>query len=503
MNNFTQIGGACVPSVNNATVVSLVAAETFTGLADFIIDFAEITVSLFAQPAAARGTVYLEFSPDGIHWDTSIPLMVSDPTAFVPFPLRIVQPYFRVRYVNGATAQTEFRLSALYHRTGVKHLTRLQGQSIGPLEPTEVMRALVEPSIASRHMAIAADRAIFGASVVGSRQTHLLAHFDLPFADNSTTPTTSGGATLSQLDGEAILSTGAAATVAARLETRRRVSYSPGNEIYVMFTARFTTPTHADSYQRIGIYDDSNGFFIGYNGLDFGHTRRRVGVDSFFSRAAAWNGDPADGSGVSRFTRNEVPEPLNLTRFNIYRIRFGWLGSASAVFEVMAPDGHWVLLHTATVPNALSVPHIASPILPVRCEVSKTGADATVLQLGTCSWNAGVVTGRPLDDTYEEFTGVAAEGVGPAIDLSYLGIMEKYALRVQPVGGSPNWDVRLEVDLTNNFLDNRTEILDHRQSDGAGATKFVTGKPARYMRYRVANLSGGAGTLNIQLAAMR
>lgn len=102
-----------------------------------------------------------------------------------------------------------------------------------------------------------------------------------------------------------------------------------------------------------------------------------------------WNGDPLDGSAHSRFTRNEVAEALDLTKYNIYRIRFGWLGSASVLLEIMAPDGHWVIGHTATAPNTLTTPHIISPVLPIRAEVGKVNADATNLELGTCSWNGG------------------------------------------------------------------------------------------------------------------
>jgi hypothetical protein len=61
----------------------------------------------------------------------------------VPQPLRAVLPYFRVRYVNGGTALSEFRLTSLYHRTGAKQLTRFLSQPIDATEPVENVRAFV------------------------------------------------------------------------------------------------------------------------------------------------------------------------------------------------------------------------------------------------------------------------------------------------------------------------------------------------------------------------
>jgi hypothetical protein len=55
------------------------------------------------------GTLYVEQSPDGANWDIVDSYSVSAGTG-LKFSVEKVLPYARVRYVNGATAQTVFRL---------------------------------------------------------------------------------------------------------------------------------------------------------------------------------------------------------------------------------------------------------------------------------------------------------------------------------------------------------------------------------------------------------
>jgi len=62
--------------------------------------------SVYADQA---GTLYVEQSPDGTNWDLVDSYSVSAGTG-LRFSVEKVLPYARVRFVNGATAQTTFRL---------------------------------------------------------------------------------------------------------------------------------------------------------------------------------------------------------------------------------------------------------------------------------------------------------------------------------------------------------------------------------------------------------
>jgi hypothetical protein len=180
-------------------------------------------------------------------------------------------------------------------------------------------------------------------------------------------------------------------------------AYSSGCEIFAHFTAAFTTPTNVNSYQRIGLYNSLNGFYVGYNGTSFGVTVRNNGVDTAYLQSN-WNLDTLTGQVGSLFTRNGAPEALNTNYANVWRVRFGWLGSAPIYFEILSPDGEWVTFHKIKQPNTSFNPSITNPNLPITVDVSKTSADTTNLILYTACWGAGITFAtNVLEDpqTYE------------------------------------------------------------------------------------------------------
>ena len=72
------------------------------------------------------------------------------------------------------------------------------------------------------------------------------------------------------------VTSGAAANSGAECLTRDRVPYRPGQGTIARFTALFTTGV-ANSEQWVGIGDDGEGYFFGYQGADFGLSRRYGG----------------------------------------------------------------------------------------------------------------------------------------------------------------------------------------------------------------------------------
>lgn len=402
--SYTPVLESCAVSEGNSSNTPLGSGQIFVGIMEDIRQFAEVSFSIYAEPFNATGTVYFEFSPDGLNWDISIPIIIKDPTAFISFPLRVVLPFYRARYENGGVDQTIFRFTTIFNRIGAKNLTRTPTQIIGSAEPVEVVRALIEPSLgASRKYFLAADRSIFGMGVVGCRISQISARFDSPIENSNVYSTITGTGIILQGNGQTIISTGTDLTSSVKLQTSKSIKYTPGRELYAIFTAWFTTPTNINAHQRIGLYDDNNGFFIGYHGMDFGITVRSFGSDQFIPKGSL-DGDPLDGSANSQFTKDDIQQVIDFTKYNIYRIRFGWLGSAPVFFEVMAPDGNWVNLHLLNRPNSSNVPHITSPDLPIRMEIIKNGSDITNLQMGTGSWDAGIVD-APNSIAIEEMKG--------------------------------------------------------------------------------------------------
>lgn len=237
---------------------------------------------------------------------------------------------------------------------------------------------------------ISSDREVFGTVPTLTRIAQVRADFSQSLANNRVTTSTTGSGSVTQGSGKVTVSSGTDATASARLDSTDTVRYAPGREIYSIFTAAFTTPTDSASFQRTGLFDDNNGFFIGYEGTSFGITLRSGGSDTTTAQAS-FADDTLTGDPTSDFIRSKVPEALDPTLYNIYRIRFGWLGAAAVFFEIMSPEGTWVTFHTIQYPNTATVPHILSPNLSLRSEVGKTSSDSTDLQILTSSWDAGIV----------------------------------------------------------------------------------------------------------------
>jgi hypothetical protein len=246
---------------------------------------------------------------------------------------------------------------------------------------TETTLASINSQIASGITATVASD-VLGTAVTGSRNNEVEISFFTAFNSDVITNTTASGGSATITGGHARYRTGANATGAAKGVSVYSCKYRPAHEQYVFFTAAFTTGV-ANSYQRIGLYDTNNGFFIGYEGTSFGVTLRTGASDTTTARAS-WNGDPLDGSAGSLFTRGGSPEAINLTYSNLYRIRFAWLGSASILFEVFSPDGAWVTFHTIKIPNSQLDPSIQNPELPITIDVAKTSGASDLSLYSAC-----------------------------------------------------------------------------------------------------------------------
>lgn len=268
---------------------------------------------------------------------------------------------------------------------------------------------------------------VFGAGVSVQQFNQIEISFDTaPGATLITNTVTSTGSN-SIANGHALYSTGTGVTSSSKAVSIQINNYRPLYQSYAAFTAAFTTPTSANSYQRLGLYDANNGFFIGFNGLNFGVTIRTATVDAFTNRTS-FNTDLLTGAATSKFTRNGTPEAINLNVSNLYRIRFAWLGSAPIIYEVYSPDGVWVPFHIIKMPNSQLNPSITIPNLPMTLDVSKTAADATNLVVYTACWAAGAnsnlqqITGTITDTTLAPLnrsviTGVTTGGGGGYVNV--------------------------------------------------------------------------------------
>lgn len=270
----------------------------------------------------------------------------------------------------------------------------------------------------------------FGSMNVGSRNNQIETDFSSGTVSSKLSITSSGGGGASIANGQATFSTGTASVAQIKGVTNNTIKYDPGHEIYAEFTASFTAPTHANSYQRIGPYDTNNGFFIGYEGTTFKITRRSNSSDTSVAKGA-WSEDNLTGAVGSKFTRAGTPEAVDFTKINIFRIRFGWLGVAPILFDIMSPDGEWVTFHKILYPNSQTVVSVESTELPITVDIAKLTADATNLVINSGCWAAGtcaLATTRRLGfglshtDTGQIVYAVPSDGVKDTYSASINGL---------------------------------------------------------------------------------
>lgn len=119
----TQLRATAVPvsetygvlSTANSTTATLGSNATFTGTSEDTTNYVAAAIALGVD---RNGTLNVDFSPDGTNWDQvqTYPITVASPGSVSGFYFQFMceARYFRLRYVNGATAQGAFRLQTIF-----------------------------------------------------------------------------------------------------------------------------------------------------------------------------------------------------------------------------------------------------------------------------------------------------------------------------------------------------------------------------------------------------
>jgi hypothetical protein len=162
-------------------------------------------------------------------------------------------------------------------------------------------------------------------------------------------------------------------------QTYRSFSYQPGKSLLVLNT--FVMPTaNANQRIRIGYFNTENGVFLERDGTAVYIVRRTYvsgsAVDTRVAQAD-WNGDKLNGTGDSGFT-------LDLTKAQIFWQDFEWLGVGSVRCGFVI-NGQVIICHTFQNANNLTSVYMTTAILPIRYEITNTGASTGAILKQICS----------------------------------------------------------------------------------------------------------------------
>ena len=167
-------------------------------------------------------------------------------------------------------------------------------------------------------------------------------------------------------------------------QTFRSMLYQPGKSLLVLATFKAAAPT-ANLRQRIGYFGTQNGVYFETSGagtttsaLKAFVLRTYIGgsVDNTTRRVeqSAWNGDKLDGTGASGLT-------LDLSYPQILWMDFEWLGVGNVRCGFII-NGQYIVCHTYQNANFTgNSVYMTTAILPVRYEITNTGATTTTSTL--------------------------------------------------------------------------------------------------------------------------
>ena len=399
-----------IVDAGNSSTALLTANSTFTGAWTIALNYKQINVMAFADVASANNGLQIQFSSDGTNLDHTHTITTSGGLGET-VQAHVHAKYYRIVFTNGTVNQATFRLQTILRPIAGGGTVLEADDVVTDNEDCLLTKAILTGKIvpSGKYTDVNADAvgnlvvtlphnniAIYGNIPVTSRINDIEAKFiGSGLLSNIVNLTVTGSGANAMTGGVATFSTGTSANGTSQGQSLSYINYHPGFEVYSLMVAGFTTPTDAGSFQRIGIFDANDGFYVGFEGLTFGISKRSGGVDTHTARAS-FTGDLLDGNINSDFTRSGVPEAIDLTKHNVYRIRFGWLGAAPILFEVLSPDGIWVIYHSILQPNTSVLASIQNPDLPLTVIVSKVSSDATNVKISSSSW-AGGKTGSASD----------------------------------------------------------------------------------------------------------
>jgi len=149
-------------------------------------------------------------------------------------------------------------------------------------------------------------------------------------------------------------------------ETTKVFSYQPGKSLLVMNTFVPASPKE-NLRQRVGYFGADNGMYFEINGTTPYFVERSLSTGTQTEVAQAnWNGDKLDGTGPSGIT-------LDTTKAQILWMDIEWLGLGTVRLGFVI-DGKFIHAHSFHHANLITSTYITTASLPLRYEITNTGA---------------------------------------------------------------------------------------------------------------------------------
>ena len=191
------------------------------------------------------------------------------------------------------------------------------------------------------------------------------------YADNglwSTSASTGGSATFNSSQGLVDLAVTSSSGSEVIRETIKVFAYQPGKSLLVL-SAFVMSPAKTNLRQRVGYYGTENGLYVQLNNSTLSFVERSlvtgVVAESVVNQSS-WNVDTMDGSGPSGIV-------LDITKAQILFMDIEWLGLGTVRLGFVI-DGNFYVCHKFNHANLITSTYITTASLPLRYEITNTGA---------------------------------------------------------------------------------------------------------------------------------
>lgn len=161
-------------------------------------------------------------------------------------------------------------------------------------------------------------------------------------------------------------------------QSKQVFSYQPGKSLLTMATFAMTTPT-AGLRQRVGYFGAQNGVYFEADGTTLNLVIRKYtagSVDDTTEKIpqSSWNVDRLNGQGGQN---NISGLTLDVTKTQIWWCDVEWLGVGSVRCGFVI-NGQFIVCHIFHHANILDKVYMTTATLPVRYELTSTGAAGTM-----------------------------------------------------------------------------------------------------------------------------
>lgn len=383
------------------TTTPLASGGTFTSDLFFLHGFSQIETRVYSDvPGTLVGRWYDDTSKTQLLRTFTRPYAGDELGTISYFSAPVFGDYLEYEYTNGDVAQSNFDLE-LHVRT-----KPISGQILGMNDfiPDGVVANLGRNVIVGQdkagnfknvgidtkgdlNVAVMNPQTAFGELRISEMTPVIQVTYPYNINPLLVNTTTVNGASVTQADNMANLTTSGVTSSSVELSTVNVAKYRAGEGIAARFTALFTTgATTSDSHQIIGIGDSNDGYFFGYSGNTFG-IHHRINSGTTFYAQSVWNLDTMDGASD---LGNPSGVLLDTTKGNVFEVQYQWLGFGAIQFSVENPiTGKYSPVHQIRYANSATVPSSYNPTFPIHCEVNN-GTSTDVLTMKSASMSAFV-----------------------------------------------------------------------------------------------------------------